>query len=86
MSGKNITHKQKEFYMNLRNQGDTQELAAAKTGISERSAKRIDKLRSNDCPHDKKRGVKKDPIRTSLAIRPCTSFRERTYASGNYTS
>jgi hypothetical protein len=61
MSGKLITKKQKEFYMKLRNQGDIQELAASKTGISARSAKRIDKpkpLHSND----QKRGVKKDPF------------------------
>jgi hypothetical protein len=62
MSGKIITQKQKEFYMNLRKQGNTQELAAAKTLISARSAKRIDKPRPNDCLHDKKRGVKKDPF------------------------
>jgi hypothetical protein len=62
MSGKIITQKQKELYMNLRNQGDTQELAAAKAGISTRSAKRIDKPKLNDCPHNKKRGVKKDPF------------------------
>ena len=48
--------------MNLRNQGDTQELAAAKTGISERSAKRIDKPKPDDLSNNQKRGIKKDPF------------------------
>lgn len=48
--------------MNLRNQGDTQELAAAKTGISERSAKRIDKPKPDDFSNNQKRGIKKDPF------------------------
>ena len=48
--------------MDLRNQGDTQEVAAAKTGISERSAKRIDNPKANSLAHNQKRGVKKDPF------------------------
>ena len=63
MSGKMITRNQKEFYMNLRIEGDSQELASAKTSISVRSAKRIDKLKSNVCGSENaKRGVKKDPF------------------------
>jgi hypothetical protein len=61
MSGKTITPKQRELYMSLRNQGEAQSLAAAKTGISTRSAKRIEKSKI-DGTFDKKRGVKKDPF------------------------
>ncbi|MEX0646856.1 MAG: IS21 family transposase, partial [Balneolaceae bacterium] len=58
-----ITNKRKEYYMNLRNEGDTQELAAAKANISLRSAKRIDKPKPDGCsPNNPKRGIKKDPF------------------------
>lgn len=64
MSGKMITEKQKEFYMNLRIEGNTQELAAAKASMSVRSAKRIDNLKPNGCSSEiLKRGVKKDPFK-----------------------
>jgi hypothetical protein len=62
MSGKTITIKQKRTYMDLRNSGDSQELAAAKVNISTRSAKRVDSADPNYCFHKKKRGVKKDPF------------------------
>lgn len=43
MSGKPITDQQIRLYMNERKQGRTQVSAAAKTGLSERSARRIEK-------------------------------------------
>jgi hypothetical protein len=42
MSGRAITPKQVKLYMKQRNQGDTQSQASAKSGISERSGRRID--------------------------------------------
>ena len=42
MSGKAITPKQVKLYMKQRNQGDTQSQASAKSGISDRSGRRID--------------------------------------------
>jgi len=42
VSGKSITPQQVRLYMTHRKQGDTQALAAAKAGCSERTAKRID--------------------------------------------
>lgn len=41
MTGKWITNQQKRLYMEKRHHGDSQELAAAKSGISTRSAQRI---------------------------------------------
>lgn len=43
MAGKHITDQQIRLYMEERNQGRTQQAAAAKAGLSERSARRIDK-------------------------------------------
>jgi hypothetical protein len=42
MSGKRITMQQVRLYMSNRKQGQTQEQASAKAGVSERSARRID--------------------------------------------
>ena len=42
MSGKATTTEQVKLYMKQRNQGDTQQQASAKAGISERSGRRID--------------------------------------------
>ena len=42
MSGKPITDQQIRLYMKQRKQGQTQVVAAAKAGLSERSARRID--------------------------------------------
>lgn len=42
MSGKAITPEQVKLFMKYRNQGNTQQQASAKVGISERSARRID--------------------------------------------
>ena len=53
MSGKTITTKQVKIYMTAKKDGCTQIVAAAKAGISERSARRIDhgKYSSNNCRH-----------------------------------
>lgn len=61
MSGKSITMKQKELYMNLRADGESQEVSAAKASISTRSAKRIEKSK-NGITKNQKRGPKNDPF------------------------
>ena len=43
MSGKRITQHQEILYMSTRKLGKSQETAAAKAGISERSGRRIEK-------------------------------------------
>ena len=43
MSGKHLTQKQVKRYMNSRQSGDSQEIAAAKSGISVRTGRRIEK-------------------------------------------
>jgi len=43
LSGKQLTHLQVKRYMNSRQSGDTQEAAAAKSGISVRTGRRIEK-------------------------------------------
>ncbi len=61
MPGKSITKEQKELYMNLRAEGESQELAAAKVSISKRSAKRIEKSKNRNVDNQK-RGPKNDPL------------------------
>lgn len=53
MPGKTITTKQVKIYMTAKKDGCTQIVAAAKSGISERSARRIEygKYSSNNCRH-----------------------------------
>ena len=48
MTGLHITQRQEKLYMKLRQEGLTQEAAAAKAGVSERSARRMDKRRQRD--------------------------------------
>lgn len=50
-TGQHITHRQEELYMQHRQQGITQEIAAAKSVISNRTARRIEQ--SNTLPHAK---------------------------------
>ncbi len=42
MSGKRITQQQVKLYMTHRKQGDTQALASAKAGVSERTGRRVE--------------------------------------------
>ena len=42
MSGKAITPEQVKLFMKQRTEGDTQQQASAKAGVSERSGRRID--------------------------------------------
>lgn len=60
MHKKKISKEQKEFYMNLRKKGETQERAAIKAGMSVRSAKRIEADR-HDLQRTQSR-TRKDPF------------------------
>ena len=63
MSGKHITDQQIRLYMNERKQGGTQVTAAAKAGLSERSARRIDKGDLTTQPSSKRHWrTRQDPL------------------------
>ncbi len=63
MPGKHITDQQIRLYMNERKLGAQQTAAAAKSGISERSARRIDQHELTTHPSDKRSGrTRKDPL------------------------
>lgn len=63
MSGKHITDQQIRLYMTERKEGYTQCTAAAKAGISERSARRIDKGALETTPNPKRHWrTRNDPL------------------------
>ena len=63
MSGKRITDQQIRLYMSERKQGRAQATAAAKAGISERSARRIDSGELTTEPTPKRHWrTRKDPL------------------------
>ena len=64
MSGKRITKRQENLYMNKRQQGQSQETAAAKGGISERSGRRIEKDERQSIPGERHWRTREDPLDT----------------------
>jgi hypothetical protein len=63
VSGKPITDQQIRLYMKQRKQGRTQVVAAAKAGLSERSARRIDHGELNPQPRLKRHWrTREDPL------------------------
>ena len=64
MSGKRITNRQENLYMNKRQQGQSQETAAAKGGISERSGRRIEKGERPSMPRERHWRTREDPLDT----------------------
>jgi transcriptional regulator with XRE-family HTH domain len=62
LSGKRITQRQENLYMNKRQQGQSQETAAAKSGISERSARRIEKGERPSIPRERHWRTREDPL------------------------
>ena len=62
MSGKRITKRQENLYMNKRQQGHSQETAAAKGGISERSGRRIEKDARPSIPRERLWRTREDPL------------------------
>ena len=62
MPGKRITQHQEKLYMNKRQQGQSQETAAAKGGISERSGRRIEKGERPSIPRERHWRTREDPL------------------------
>ena len=62
MPGRWITPKQEELYMSARQQGDTQVVSAAKSGISERSGRSIEQGRREDPRKRVRKRTRPDPL------------------------
>ena len=62
MHGKTINQKQVNLFMSFRNKGDSQIIAASKAGISERSARRIEKGEHATHPKQRNYRTRKDPL------------------------
>ena len=62
MSGKRITKRQESLYMNTRQLGKSQETAAAKAAISERSGRRIEKGERQSIPKERHWRTREDPF------------------------
>jgi len=62
LPGKRITQRQENLYMNQRQQGQSQETAAAKGGISERSGRRIEKGERPSIPKERHWRTREDPL------------------------
>jgi hypothetical protein len=62
LSGKRITQHQESLYMSKRKQGRSQETAAAKAAISERSGRRIEKGQRQSIPGERHWRTRKDPL------------------------
>ena len=62
MPGKRITQRQESLYMNTRKSGKSQETAAAKAAISERSGRRIEKGERQSIPGERHWRTREDPF------------------------
>ena len=62
MPGKRITQHQESLYMSKRKQGQSQETAAAKAAISERSGRRIEKGERQSIPGERHWRTREDPF------------------------
>lgn len=62
MPGKRITQRQEILYMSKRKQGKSQETAAAKAAISERSGRRIEKGQRQSIPGERHWRTRQDPL------------------------
>ena len=62
MPGKRITQRQESLYMNTRQLGKSQETAAAKAAISERSGRRIEKGERQSIPGERHWRTREDPF------------------------
>ena len=62
MPGKRITQHQESLYMNTRQLGKSQETAAAKAAISERSGRRIEKDERPPMPGERHWRTREDPL------------------------
>lgn len=62
MPGKRITQRQESLYMSTRKSGKSQETAAAKAAISERSGRRIEKGERQSIPGERHWRTREDPL------------------------
>ena len=62
MLGKRITQRQESLYINTRKSGKSQETAAAKAAISERSGRRIEKGERQSIPGERHWRTREDPF------------------------
>jgi len=62
LPGKRITQRQESLYMNTRKSGKSQETAAAKAAISERSGRRIEKGERQSIPGERHWRTREDPF------------------------
>jgi len=62
LPGKRITQRQESLYMNTRKSGKSQETAAAKASISERSGRRIEKGERLSIPGERHWRTREDPL------------------------
>ena len=62
MPGKRITQHQESLYMSKRQQGKSQETAAAKAAISKRSGRRIEKGERHSVPGERHWRTREDPL------------------------
>ena len=63
MPGKRITRHQESLYMSKRRLGQSQETAAAKAAISERSGRRIEKGKRQSIPEERHWRTREDPLK-----------------------
>ena len=64
MPGKRITQHQESLYMSTRKSGKSQETAAAKAAISERSGRRIETGERQSIPGERHWRTREDPLDT----------------------
>ncbi len=62
LPGKRITQHQESLYMSKRQRGQSQETAAAKASISERSGRRIEKGERQSIPGERHWRTREDPF------------------------
>ncbi len=62
LPGKRITQHQESLYMSKRQLGQSQETAAAKAAISERSGRRIEKGARQSIPRERHWRTREDPL------------------------
>ena len=62
MPGKRINQHQESLYMSKRQLGQSQETAAAKAAISERSGRRIEKGKRQSIPRERHWRTREDPL------------------------
>ena len=82
LPGKRITRHQESLYMSKRKQGESQETAAAKAAISERSGRRIEKGERQPMPGERHWRTREDPLEAVWEKELMPLVRKRTATNG----